>query len=90
METAGSDSMSVLGIHEPEVKLERQVFHHVVFVANITDDVLLGLDLMEQHKFQLDLENRVKKIGQDESVMTNKKGYIARRCQFTSKIRNHC
>jgi len=38
-------------------------------VANITDDVLLGLDLMEQYnKFQLDLENRV--IGQNKIVMT--------------------
>jgi len=61
--------MPILGFHETEFKLVPQVFHHVVFVANITDDVVLGLDLMEQHKFQLDLENRVIKIGQDEIVM---------------------
>nr|WPV71156.1 MAG: replicase [Ips erranti-like virus 3] len=69
LETAAGESMPVLGIHEAEVKLGRHVFNHTVFVANITDDVLMGLDLMEQHKFQLDLENRLIKTGQDEIVM---------------------
>jgi len=34
--------------------------NYVDFVAGIADDGLLGLvELMEQHKFQLDLENKV-------------------------------
>lgn len=66
----GGDSIPVLGIHEAENNLGRHVFHLEVFVANITDDVLLELDLIEQHKFQLDIENRVIKTEQDEIVMT--------------------
>jgi len=69
--TAVGDSMNVPGIHEAQVKLGRQIFHHVVLVASITDDLLLGLDLMEQHKFQL--ENRVIKTEQNEIVMTTPK-----------------
>lgn len=32
----------------------------------ITEDALISLDLMKQHKFQLDLENSVTKTGQEE------------------------
>jgi len=51
--------MPVLGIHEPKIKFGQFEFNHLVLVANITDEVLMGLDLMKQHKFHLDLENSV-------------------------------
>lgn len=43
LETTGDEFMLVLGIHEAEVILGRHIFHHVVFIANLT--------LIEQHKF---------------------------------------
>lgn len=72
--------------------------HHVVFVANITNDVLLGLDLMEPHKLQLDFENieidedRTRQDGYDNTrtKFAKKRGHTARVCQHTSNIRNHC
>jgi len=47
-------------------KFEQHEFNHLVLVANITDDVLMGLKLMNQHKFHLDLENSVIKTNRDE------------------------
>jgi len=48
--------MPVLGIHDAKIKFGEHKFNHLVLVANITGDELMGLDLMQQHKFHLDLK----------------------------------
>jgi len=73
LETAGGDYMSYLKIHEAEVMLGKHVFHHVVFVGNITEDVFLELDLMEQKSFCW--KNKMAKTGQDKIVMTTPEQY---------------
>lgn len=51
------------------------------FVGNITDDrLMMGLDLMNQHKFQMDLENRVIKRGRDKiAVKVPNQGWVTER-----------
>jgi len=66
LETAGGDTIPVLGIHGAKIKYGQHEFNHLVLVANITDDVLMGLDLVKQHKFYLDLENSLIKVNRDE------------------------
>ncbi|KAJ8978456.1 hypothetical protein NQ317_011056 [Molorchus minor] len=70
LETAGGETLPVIGVHEAEFQLGRTVFRHQVFVANITDDVLIGLELMKKHGFQLNLQERSIKTGQDEIIIS--------------------
>ncbi|KAJ8981165.1 hypothetical protein NQ317_017257 [Molorchus minor] len=70
LETAGGETLPVIGVHEAEFQLGRTVFRHQVFVANITDDVLMGLELMKKHGFQLNLQERSIKTGQDEIIIS--------------------
>jgi len=62
LETAGDDSLCVLGIHEAKIKFGQYEFNHSVIVANTTDYVLKGLNLMEQKQ-----QNSVMKSGRDET-----------------------
>ncbi|KAJ8983161.1 hypothetical protein NQ317_016260 [Molorchus minor] len=70
LETAGGETLPVIGVHEAEFQLGRTVFRHQVFVVNITDDVLMGLELMKKHGFQLNLQERSIKTGQDEIIIS--------------------
>ncbi|KAJ8980008.1 hypothetical protein NQ317_016671 [Molorchus minor] len=70
LETAGGETLPVIGVHEAEFQLGRTVFRHQVFVANITDDVLMGLELMKKHGFQLNLQERSIKTGHDEIIIS--------------------
>ncbi|KAJ8981733.1 hypothetical protein NQ317_008994 [Molorchus minor] len=70
LETAGGETLPVVGVHEAEFQLGRTVFRHQVFVANITDDVLMGLELMKKHGFQLNLQRRSIKTGHDEIIIS--------------------
>ncbi|KAJ8971867.1 hypothetical protein NQ317_008543 [Molorchus minor] len=68
-EVAGGETLPVIGVHEAEFQLGRTVFRHQVF-AGITDDVLMGLELMKKHGFQLNLQERSIKTGQDEIIIS--------------------
>jgi len=66
LETAGGDTRTVLGIHEAKLQFGQHEFNHLVLIANLTDDILMRLDLMRQHTFHLDLENSVIKTKRNE------------------------
>ncbi|KAJ8966156.1 hypothetical protein NQ317_001105 [Molorchus minor] len=73
LETARGETLLVIGVHEAVFKkkfrnLERTVFRHQVFVANIMDDVLIRLELMEKYGFHFNLQERSIKPGQDELI----------------------
>jgi len=77
LKTAGGDTMSVLEIHEAKIQLGQHEFNHLVLLANITDKVLMGLDLMRLHKFHLDLENSV--------IKTNRKEFSVKMVEQTTR-----
>ncbi|KAJ8952330.1 hypothetical protein NQ318_017224 [Aromia moschata] len=70
LETAGGETLPVTGVHHAEFCLGRTVFRHEVFVADIVDDVLIGLGLMEQHGFHLNLPGCVLKTRQEKIVLS--------------------
>ncbi|KAJ8915474.1 hypothetical protein NQ315_003237 [Exocentrus adspersus] len=46
LETARGEAIPVKGVHVAEIKIGKKTFKQKVFVADITDDVLLGLDVI--------------------------------------------
>ncbi|KAJ8967972.1 hypothetical protein NQ317_003326 [Molorchus minor] len=86
LETAGGETLPVIGVHEAEFQLGGTVFHHEVFVANIRDDVLMGLELMEKHGFKLNLQERLIKIGQDEIIMPRSDETVSSHCRRTAVV----
>ncbi|KAJ8912584.1 hypothetical protein NQ315_005747 [Exocentrus adspersus] len=65
LETARVEAIPVKGVHLAEIKIGKKTFQQKVFVADITDDVLLGLDVMSKD-FLLDLPRGVMKINNEE------------------------
>ncbi|KAJ8915928.1 hypothetical protein NQ315_016603 [Exocentrus adspersus] len=65
LETARGEAIPVKGVHLAEIKIGKKTFKQKVFVADITDDVLLGLDVMSKD-FLLDLPRGVMKINNEE------------------------
>ncbi|KAJ8977363.1 hypothetical protein NQ317_009560 [Molorchus minor] len=80
------ETLPVIGVHEAEFQLGGTVFHHEVFVANIRDDVLMGLELMEKHGFKLNLQERLIKIGQDEIIMPRSDETVSSHCRRTAVV----
>ncbi|KAJ8915091.1 hypothetical protein NQ315_014346 [Exocentrus adspersus] len=65
LETARGEAIPVKGVHLAEIKIGKKTFKQKVFVADITDDVLLGLDVMSKD-FLLDLPRGIMKINNEE------------------------
>ncbi|KAJ8921726.1 hypothetical protein NQ315_010636 [Exocentrus adspersus] len=65
LETARGEALPVKGVHLAEIKIGNKTFKQKVFVADITDDVLLWLNLMSKD-FLLDLPRGVMKINNEE------------------------
>ncbi|KAJ8911691.1 hypothetical protein NQ315_017143 [Exocentrus adspersus] len=59
LETASGEIIPVKGVHLAEIRLGNSTFKQKVFVADITDDVLLGLNVMAEQNFILDLPQRI-------------------------------
>ncbi|KAJ8921601.1 hypothetical protein NQ315_010508, partial [Exocentrus adspersus] len=65
LETARGEAIPVKGVHLAQIKIGKKTFKQKVFVADITDDVLLGLDVMSKD-FLLDLPRGIMKINNEE------------------------
>jgi hypothetical protein len=69
LKTATGEAARVLG--EADVRLELgsvEVIHRVV-VADIVDDFILGLDVMNKFGFVLDIKNRMLQTGNEEILL---------------------
>ncbi|KAJ8912767.1 hypothetical protein NQ315_016724 [Exocentrus adspersus] len=69
LETANGEVIPIKGIHLAEIRLGNSTFRQKVFVADITDDVLLGLNVMAEQNFILDLPQRVLKTNNEEIIL---------------------
>ncbi|KAJ8910062.1 hypothetical protein NQ315_013317 [Exocentrus adspersus] len=69
LETANGEVIPVKGIHLAEIRLGNSTFRQEVFVADITDDVLLGLNVMAEQNFILDLPQRVLKTNSEVIIL---------------------
>lgn len=66
LRTATGESANIHGEVQVEFGIGTETFTHTVIVADIEEDVILGMDVMNAHGFQLDFKNKVIKIGAEE------------------------
>lgn len=55
--TANDQTIPVLAIHEAKLQIRQQTITHKVFIAEILDDVLFGLDIMYRNMIFIELYN---------------------------------
>ncbi|KAJ8914792.1 hypothetical protein NQ315_014534 [Exocentrus adspersus] len=82
---ARCEVIPVKGVHLAEIKIGNKTFKQKGFVADITDDVLLGLDIMSKD-FILDLPKRVMIIDDEEVPLNGLKTQAA----FTRRVKIVC
>lgn len=59
-ETANEVTIPILGSHLVEFKIGKQKVVNAVRIADILDDVIFGLDVMERVGFRLNLKKKFK------------------------------
>ncbi|KAK9747283.1 Zinc knuckle [Popillia japonica] len=66
---ATGESAAIHGEVQMSLTIGRTRIEHWVLVADIEEEVMLGVDVMRPHGFNLDLENGVIRVGSDEIVL---------------------
>ncbi|KAJ8911547.1 hypothetical protein NQ315_012800, partial [Exocentrus adspersus] len=69
LRTATGHSATIHGEAEVTFTIGNNSFNHRVLVADIEDEVILGVDIMNSKGFQLDFEHGVLKINEEEVVL---------------------
>ena len=83
--TADSKTMKLLGTVRARVSFGFQEVMHEFFVANIDTDFLIGLDFLDTHRCQLDLEASILTFGPEKIPMRNTR-QVERSRRVVSKI----
>lgn len=68
LRTATGETASTFGEIVVNFKLGSQNFSHQVLVANISDDVILGMDIMKEYGFSLDLKEGLLRVRNEDLV----------------------
>jgi hypothetical protein len=66
LQTASGETIPVSKEAHVELTMGRRTLSSWVFVADIKDDFLLGLDILRAHDTSVDIGRRVLRLGQDE------------------------
>lgn len=66
LRTATGENVNIKGKEIARIEVGTMKIDHVFVVADIMDEVILGLDFMLSHGFNLDLDNRLLKCGNME------------------------
>ena len=69
LRTVTGDSVPVRGKTTVKIRLGNYEADHVIWVADIVDQCILGLDFLLQHNCQVDVGNALLKVGSEEVPM---------------------
>lgn len=69
--TATGEKTPIYGVNDVEFSLGTKTFAHSFLIADIVDDVILGLDFLQSRNgIVLDLDSRILRLGSEEIMMT--------------------
>ena len=77
LKTATGDPVSVYGEMMATFEIGRTLFKHRVLVADISENIILGLDFLSTFGLELDLRKKTVTIGEEEVVLCSKKDSTA-------------
>ncbi|XP_072377725.1 uncharacterized protein [Diabrotica undecimpunctata] len=66
LRTAIGENANIHGEIQVQLGIGAEKFVNTVIVADIEEDIILGMDVMNMHGFQLDFKNKVIKVGNEE------------------------
>ena len=70
LKTVTGERAPIRGRMTVEIRMGSQTFEHEVWIADITDECLLGLDFLVSHGCQVDLKDGILYLGQEEIPLT--------------------
>jgi predicted aspartyl protease len=89
LKTASGETMPVMKKAHVELTMGQRTLRSWVFVADIADDFILGLDILRAYDASVDIGRRVLRLGQDEvPVRETPTASVLRRTRPTENRRN--
>lgn len=93
LKTVTGDEIKILGIMNVSITFGHRTYHHRVYVANITDPCILGLDFLQKFNFCMDLgknkiftsEEEVLLFGPDEKNSRSHKILALEECTIPAR-----
>ncbi|GBM07746.1 hypothetical protein AVEN_51166-1 [Araneus ventricosus] len=68
LKTATGEKAKIQGKLDASIECGSRKFQHRVYVADITDSCILGLDFLQKFKFTVDLEKNEIRIGSNRNI----------------------
>ncbi|KAF8778511.1 hypothetical protein HNY73_015225 [Argiope bruennichi] len=69
LQTVKGDKIPIIGKMHITIKFGNVLYGHTVFVAEITDIFILGLDFLTKHNFVIDFENNVLRSNSEDVAL---------------------
>jgi hypothetical protein len=89
LQTASGETIPVVKEARVELTIGRRTLRSWVFVADITDDLILGLDILRAYDASVDIGRRVIRLGRDEvPVREAPTAAVLKRTRPTENLRN--
>ncbi|GBL97948.1 hypothetical protein AVEN_104985-1 [Araneus ventricosus] len=87
LKTATGEKMEIRGKLDASIECGSRKFHHRIYVADITDPCILGLDFLQKFNFTVDLEKNEIRTGGEEIPLFSASVQHLKLCSALAKKR---
>ncbi|GBO40610.1 Retrovirus-related Pol polyprotein from transposon 297 [Araneus ventricosus] len=87
LKTATGEITEIRGKMDASIECGSRKFHHIIYVANITDSCILGLDFLQKFNFTVDLEKNEIRTGGEEIPLFSASVQHSKSCSVLAKKR---
>ncbi|GBN88958.1 hypothetical protein AVEN_168372-1 [Araneus ventricosus] len=87
LKTATGEITEIRGKMDASIECGSRKFHHIIYVADITDSCILGLDFLQKFNFTVDLEKNEIRTGGEEFPLFSASVQHSKSCSVLAKKR---
>ncbi|GBM54204.1 hypothetical protein AVEN_11269-1 [Araneus ventricosus] len=87
LKTATGEKTEIRGKLDASIECGSRKFHHRIYVADITDPCILGLDFLQKFNFTIDLEKNEMRTGEEIPLFSASVQH-SKSCSVLAKKRN--
>ncbi|GBM79164.1 Retrovirus-related Pol polyprotein from transposon 297, partial [Araneus ventricosus] len=87
LKTATGEKTEIRGKLDASIECDSRKFHHRIYVADITDPCILGLDFLQKFNFTVDLEKNEIRTGGEEIPLFSASVQHSKSCSVLAKKR---
>ncbi|GBN64048.1 hypothetical protein AVEN_98863-1 [Araneus ventricosus] len=88
LKTATGEKTEIRGKLDASIECGSRKFHHRIYVADITDPCILGLDFLQKFNFTVDLEKNEIRTGGEEIPLFSTSVHHSKSCSVLAKKKN--